>query len=295
MRVTAFLAVCACVASCVDLTPPGSLVGDFTDRRDGSSRTELDARFAGDTNASTSGPDAASSTSPDAAVSPDGATDTAVLPDVTRDIVDGLAGGDAVVVADAPVGADTGSRDAGVPDSPPPDLVADERIEDVRPEVPQPDASPPRTLFTTQVPDPMPAMDMPFELGLRFKSTVAGDVVGIRYWRVVGDQGPHVGHLWAVDGSLLATVSFDNESASGWQEARLAQPVAITAGQIYVTSVNTLKVFAVAFQSLVPPVTNGPLTSIDEAGVHGGVAMFPAAMNLNFKPHYFRDILFVAR
>jgi hypothetical protein len=64
-----------------------------------------------------------------------------------------------------------------------------------------------------------------------------------------------------------------------------------------VTSVNlnTSQPLAVAFNSLVPPVTNGPLTSVDQAGVYGTVGNFPSVMNLNVKPHYFRDVLFVQR
>jgi hypothetical protein len=35
---------------------------------------------------------------------------------------------------------------------------------------------------------------------------------------------------------LLATVTFTNETASGWQQANLATPIAITAGTGYVAS-----------------------------------------------------------
>jgi hypothetical protein len=144
-------------------------------------------------------------------------------------MADGTVSGDALVAPDAPAALDTASgadlvaRDAGVADgSPeaaadlrPADLLADERSEDARPEASSPDANVTRSLFTTQVPDPISPLDGPYELGVRFRSTTAGDVVGIRYSRAAGDQGPHIGHLWAVDGTLLATVAFVNESASG--------------------------------------------------------------------------------
>ena len=35
------------------------------------------------------------------------------------------------------------------------------------------------------------------------------------------------GHLWSKSGSLLGTVTFTNESSSGWQQADFAKPVAI--------------------------------------------------------------------
>src|SRR6476620_9125730 len=74
------------------------------------------------------------------------------------------------------------------------------------------------------------------ELGTRFKARVAGAVVGLRYWRTPENQGPHVGTLWSGGGRRLATVAFTGESSSGWQTARFASPVAVSAGSWYVVS-----------------------------------------------------------
>ena len=42
------------------------------------------------------------------------------------------------------------------------------------------------------------------------------------------------GSLWTASGTLLASATFTNETASGWQQVVFSSPVAITAGTIYV-------------------------------------------------------------
>jgi len=74
------------------------------------------------------------------------------------------------------------------------------------------------------------------ELGLRFRSDVAGKVNGVRFLKASRNTGTHVGHLWSNTGSLLATVTFANETASGWQAARFSTPVAIQPNVTYVVS-----------------------------------------------------------
>src|SRR5262249_53999277 len=43
-------------------------------------------------------------------------------------------------------------------------------------------------------------------------------------------------HLWANDGTLLATATFTNETATGWQQVSFSSPVVITANTLYVAS-----------------------------------------------------------
>ena len=75
-----------------------------------------------------------------------------------------------------------------------------------------------------------------YELGVRFKSDVNGFVTGIRFYKGTGNGGTHIGNLWTNTGTLLGTVTFTGESASGWQEADFATPVPVTAGTVYVAS-----------------------------------------------------------
>src|SRR5262249_21142747 len=59
------------------------------------------------------------------------------------------------------------------------------------------------------------------ELGLKFQAAVNGYITGIRLYKGTGNTGAHEGHLWTSSGTLLASVSFTNETAIGWQQATL--------------------------------------------------------------------------
>jgi hypothetical protein len=74
------------------------------------------------------------------------------------------------------------------------------------------------------------------EVGLKFVSDVAGYITGMRFYKGPGNLGTHVGHLWTSTGTLLATVNFINETATGWQQVDFPSPVAITANTTYVVS-----------------------------------------------------------
>jgi hypothetical protein len=74
------------------------------------------------------------------------------------------------------------------------------------------------------------------EVGVQFTSDVAGTVTGLSFYKGSGNTGTHVGHLWDANGNLLATVTFTNETASGWQTASFSNPVAISANTTYVIS-----------------------------------------------------------
>jgi hypothetical protein len=76
----------------------------------------------------------------------------------------------------------------------------------------------------------------PIELGMKFSSSVAGNVTGVRFYKGVGNSGVHVGSLWTVDGQRLASATFTSETASGWQQVNFATPVAIAPNVTYVVS-----------------------------------------------------------
>ncbi|MFZ0826002.1 MAG: N,N-dimethylformamidase beta subunit family domain-containing protein, partial [Verrucomicrobiia bacterium] len=80
----------------------------------------------------------------------------------------------------------------------------------------------------------------PVELGVRFRSDVAGSITGIRFYKASANTGTHVGNLWAADGTLLRSVTFTGESGSGWQQANFSTPVAIAANAPYVASYHNL-------------------------------------------------------
>ena len=71
---------------------------------------------------------------------------------------------------------------------------------------------------------------------MKFRSDVAGNITGIRFYKASGNTGTHVGSLWSSTGTKLATANFSGESASGWQQVNFATPVAISANTVYVAS-----------------------------------------------------------
>ncbi len=78
--------------------------------------------------------------------------------------------------------------------------------------------------------------DAPLELGVKFRATQDGFISGIRFYKSAANTGTHIGNLWRTNGTLLGTVIFANETASGWQTASFTTPVAVTANTTYVAS-----------------------------------------------------------
>ena len=96
------------------------------------------------------------------------------------------------------------------------------------------------TLFAQSTPATISSgADNPVELGVKFNADVSGVVTGVRFYKSSANAGAHVGSLWTLGGTRLAQVTFTQETPSGWQEARFAAPVAVTAGTTYVVSYHT--------------------------------------------------------
>ncbi|MBL8121279.1 DUF4082 domain-containing protein [Candidatus Saccharibacteria bacterium] len=74
------------------------------------------------------------------------------------------------------------------------------------------------------------------EIGVKFQSSMAATVTGIRFYKGVGNSGTHTGNLWSASGTLLATTTFTGETTTGWQTAYFSSPVPISAGTTYVAS-----------------------------------------------------------
>jgi hypothetical protein len=88
-----------------------------------------------------------------------------------------------------------------------------------------------------QTPDVASTFDaQSVELGVKFRSDVAGWVTGIRFFKGASNTGVHVGSLWNSNGDLLARVTFVGETANGWQSSEFGGPVAIAAGETYLVS-----------------------------------------------------------
>ena len=77
------------------------------------------------------------------------------------------------------------------------------------------------------------------ELGIKFRSDVAGYVTGVRFYKGQDNTGPHLGNVWTADGQLLATAEFTAETAGGWQQVTFSSPVAINPNTTYIASYHT--------------------------------------------------------
>ena len=77
------------------------------------------------------------------------------------------------------------------------------------------------------------------ELGLRFRAEATGTISGIRFYKAAANTGTHTGSLWTNGGTLLATTTFINETASGWQQVNFSSPINVTANTTYVASYHT--------------------------------------------------------
>ena len=101
------------------------------------------------------------------------------------------------------------------------------------------------------------------ELGVRFQSAANGTISGVRFYKGTGNAGVHTGSLWSNTGTQLATATFTNESATGWQSVTFSNPVSITAGTSYVASyyAPTGRYAAEEWAFLIRDTVSSPLTA----------------------------------
>ncbi|MCL2729753.1 MAG: DUF4082 domain-containing protein [Actinomycetia bacterium] len=74
------------------------------------------------------------------------------------------------------------------------------------------------------------------ELGVKIRTSVPGSITGIRFYKAPYNTGTHTGSLWSASGQRLATGTFTNETASGWQQMNFATPVPVKANTTYIAS-----------------------------------------------------------
>ena len=116
------------------------------------------------------------------------------------------------------------------------------------------------------------------ELGMKFTADWSGAISGIRFYKGAGSTGPHVGNLWDSSGNLLASVPFANETASGWQQANLASPVAIAAKTVYLVSYHTPGSYSANYAYFNVPVDNAPLHAVVNSATNpNGVYIYGAS------------------
>jgi hypothetical protein len=132
------------------------------------------------------------------------------------------------------------------------------------------------------------------ELGVRFSSSVDGTITGISFYKGERNSGTHTATLWSAAGERIATATFTGESASGWQEAEFAEPVAILAGTTYVASyLSPRGRYSVDEFGFSRSRTSGPLTVPAGGGVYSyDAGSFPDETYLD--SNYYVDVEFTA-
>ena len=159
----------------------------------------------------------------------------------------------------------------------------------------------PCTIFAaTQVPaNPAENDNDAVEVGTKFRADQAGFVTAIRFYKGTGNGGTHTGSLWQTDGTRLATVTFTGETATGWQQATLASPVAVAAGTTYIASYYAPngRYAADADYFATTGVTNSPLSALQN-GVDGGNGVYRYGVGGGFpsssfeSTNYWVDVVF---
>jgi hypothetical protein len=140
---------------------------------------------------------------------------------------------------------------------------------------------------------------LPVELGVKFKSDVAGTITGIRFYKGTGNTGTHIGNLWTSNGTKLASATFTNETASGWQQVTFATPVTIAANTVYVASYFAPNSHYADDDHYFAPagVDNGPLHALQD-GVSGSNGVYRYGSTSGFPTtgylatNYWVDVMF---
>ncbi len=112
------------------------------------------------------------------------------------------------------------------------------------------------------------------EVGVKFKADLNGEIRSIRFYKSTANTGTHIGNLWTLTGTKLASVTFTNETATGWQQATFSSPVPITAGTVYVASYFAPKGHYAADSGYFDTGVDNGLLHAPADGVNGGQGLY---------------------
>ena len=155
------------------------------------------------------------------------------------------------------------------------------------------------TIFTTQTPStPVENDAQPLELGVKFRSSISGQITGIRFYKSPGNTGTHTGELYTSNGTRLAQAVFTGETSSGWQQVLFSSPVSITANTTYVAAYfSNAGYYTSSGDYFATALANYPLTALAD-GTDGVNGVFSYSSSPTFpvdtykKGNYWVDVLF---
>ncbi|WP_162795110.1 DUF4082 domain-containing protein [Nonomuraea lactucae] len=145
---------------------------------------------------------------------------------------------------------------------------------------------------------PSSSDDQAVTVGVKFQSSVSGQVYGVRFFKGALNTGAHVASLWSGSGELLASTPFVSETASGWQEVNFPTPVTINANTTYVAAYHTTSGnYSITRPYFTSAYTNSPLTALAHA-TSGGNGVFAYGASSSFPTssfqatNYWVDVIF---
>jgi hypothetical protein len=136
------------------------------------------------------------------------------------------------------------------------------------------------------------------EVGMKFRSSVAGYVKGVKFYKTIGNTGTHIGELYLYTGAKLASATYANETSSGWQSVLFSTSIAIAANTTYVaTMYSAAGNYSSTLGGLTTAIVNPPLTALADGfdGVNGKFSycnspMYPLS---SYKAtNYWVDVIF---
>jgi methionine-rich copper-binding protein CopC len=138
----------------------------------------------------------------------------------------------------------------------------------------------------------------PVEVGVKFQSSTAGYISGVRFYKGGSNTGTHIGNLWTSGGQLLASATFAAETASGWQQVLFPAPIQISANTTYVASYHSnVGNYSVTAPYFTSAVTSGPLTALQSTSTSGN-GLYVYSANTAFptqsfnSTNYWVDVVF---
>ncbi|MEO7905105.1 MAG: DUF4082 domain-containing protein, partial [Candidatus Saccharimonadales bacterium] len=132
------------------------------------------------------------------------------------------------------------------------------------------------------------------EVGLRFSTSQPGTITKLHFYKTATDTSTsHTLNLWSETGVLIGSATTANETATGWQTATLATPIAVNASAIYTASYRASNgVYSYTSGGLSASVLNGPLTALAGGGVFSYGGGYPSQSFNN--ANYWVDVDFAA-
>lgn len=169
-----------------------------------------------------------------------------------------------------------------------PDISVGQTITTVQPAV--------QTIWDEQ-PETITTVDLPVELGMKFRPLIEGNIKGIRFFSPSNPSGVYTGHLWTLSGKLIDSIVFSNVTPNSWQEALFSSPVKVSADSTYIVSYHTPGRYVSTDDYLKSTITSGFLT-VPGDNVNGSNSVYRYGPSGSFpsqsyrSANYWVDVLF---